>query len=168
MAHRSASKFTALCDRMCVSTGSVLALQTCSRAQRASCAGSKEPGLILGICWLRAGFVAMQVLLLSLLFTGYLVNIAAVTPVLQWVHYLSVFFFGFESLIVNEMSGISLIFSVSISSAPLLQRPVTLVRSAKLWDVPEASEHWSQMASQSASHGLYSSTEPQSATASMF
>lgn len=52
-------------------------------------------------------------LLLSLLFTGYLVNIAAVTPVLQWVHYLSVFFFGFESLIVNEMSGISLIFSVS-------------------------------------------------------
>ena len=57
--------------------------------------------------------MALQVLLLSLLFTGYLVNIAAVTPVLQWVHYLSVFFFGFESLIVNEMSGISLIFSVS-------------------------------------------------------
>ncbi len=59
--------------------------------------------------------MVLQVLLLSLLFTGYLVNIAAVTPVLQWVHYLSVFFFGFESLIVNEMSGISLIFSVSIS-----------------------------------------------------
>ena len=56
----------------------------------------------------------MQVLLLSLLFTGYLVNIAAVTPVLQWVHYLSVFFFGFEGLIVNEMSGISLIFAVGI------------------------------------------------------
>lgn len=51
-----------------------------------------------------------QVLLLSLLFTGYLVNIAAVTPVLQWVHYLSVFFFGFEALIVNEMSGLNLIF----------------------------------------------------------
>ena len=62
-----------------------------------------------------------QVLLLSLLFTGYLVNIAAVTPVLQWVHYLSVFFFGFESLIVNEMSGISLIFSVSLLGPP--QRP---------------------------------------------
>jgi ABC-type multidrug transport system permease subunit len=55
-----------------------------------------------------------QVLLLSLLFTGYLVNIAAVTPVLQWVHYLSVFFYGFESLIVNEMSGISLIFAVCV------------------------------------------------------
>ncbi len=66
-----------------------------------------------GLWWLRTGCVALQVLLLSLLFTGYLVNIAAVTPVLQWVHYLSVFFFGFESLIVNEMSGISLIFSVS-------------------------------------------------------
>ena len=60
-----------------------------------------------------SGCMALQVLLLSLLFTGYLVNIAAVTPVLQWVHYLSVFFFGFESLIVNEMSGINLIFSVS-------------------------------------------------------
>ena len=66
-----------------------------------------------------AGLV-LQVLLLSLLFTGYLVNIAAVTPVLQWVHYLSVFFFGFESLIVNEMSGISLIFSVSFPGPPQL------------------------------------------------
>lgn len=66
-----------------------------------------------------AGLVP-QVLLLSLLFTGYLVNIAAVTPVLQWVHYLSVFFFGFESLIVNEMSGISLIFSVSLPGSPQL------------------------------------------------
>lgn len=47
-------------------------------------------------------------------------NIAAVTPVLQWVHYLSVFFFGFESLIVNEMSGISLIFSVSRPIPPPL------------------------------------------------
>jgi hypothetical protein len=62
---------------------------------------------------------AAQVLLLSLLFTGYLVNIAAVTPVLQWVHYLSVFFFGFESLIVNEMSGISLIFAVRAAGCPL-------------------------------------------------
>ena len=52
-------------------------------------------------------------LLLSLLFTGYLVNIAAVWVGLRWAHYLSVFFYGFESLIVNEMSGISLIFSVS-------------------------------------------------------
>ena len=60
----------------------------------------------------------MQVLLLSLLFTGYLVNIAAVTPVLQWVHYLSVFFFGFEGLIVNEMSGLNLVFQVRSLSWP--------------------------------------------------
>lgn len=61
-------------------------------------------------------------LLLSLLFTGYLVNIAAVTPVLQWVHYLSVFFFGFESLIVNEMSGINLLFAVRPHPPPHLHR----------------------------------------------
>lgn len=74
-----------------------------------------------------SGCMALQVLLLSLLFTGYLVNIAAVTPVLQWVHYLSVFFFGFESLIVNEMSGINLIFTVS-SPPPsaILQKTLVL------------------------------------------
>ncbi len=66
-----------------------------------------------------------QVLLLSLLFTGYLVNIAAVTPVLQWVHYLSVFFFGFESLIVNEMSGINLLFAVRPHPPPHLHRHQT-------------------------------------------
>lgn len=72
-------------------------------------------------------------LLLSLLFTGYLVNIAAVTPVLQWVHYLSVFFFGFESLIVNEMSGINLLFAVRCNPVPcpFLFLPVYLRMSAE-------------------------------------
>lgn len=80
--------------------------------------------------------VALQVLLLSLLFTGYLVNIAAVTPVLQWVHYLSVFFFGFESLIVNEMSGINLLFAVRCRPFPrppprfALQRALHVCRPA--------------------------------------
>ncbi|EIE21490.1 hypothetical protein COCSUDRAFT_66913 [Coccomyxa subellipsoidea C-169] len=74
----------------------------------------------------KAALIMNLVLLLSLLFTGYLVNIAAVTPVLQWVHYLSVFFFGFESLIVNEMSGINLLFaaqgvSVTITGDLFLQ-----------------------------------------------
>ena len=64
-------------------------------------------------CTLTPLMPLVQVLLLSLLFTGYLVNIAAVWVGLRWAHYLSVFFYGFESLIVNEMSGISLIFSVS-------------------------------------------------------
>lgn len=92
-----------------------------------------------------------QVLLLSLLFTGYLVNIAAVTPVLQWVHYLSVFFFGFESLIVNEMSGINLIFAVRCSK-PMLHHHVdvfcklsaiqesTLSSSQSGWDLLECVE----------------------------
>jgi hypothetical protein len=80
-----------------------MSTQACACGQRAavqrSCADAG-----IGAC--------AQVLLLSLLFTGYLVNIAAVTPVLQWVHYLSVFFFGFEGLIVNEMSGLNLVFQV--------------------------------------------------------
>ena len=74
---------------------------------------SREDSPDLSIC-----HTCVQVLLLSLLFTGYLVNIAAVTPVLQWVHYLSVFFFGFEGLIVNEMSGLNLVFQVRSLSWP--------------------------------------------------
>ncbi|BDA44712.1 probable broad substrate specificity ATP-binding cassette transporter at C-terminar half [Coccomyxa sp. Obi] len=74
----------------------------------------------------KAALIMNLVLLLSLLFTGYLVNIAAVTVWLRWVHYLSVFFYGFESLIVNEMSGINLLFaaqgvSVNITGDLFLQ-----------------------------------------------
>ena len=51
------------------------------------------------------------VLLLSLLFAGFLVNVASITPALRWVHYLSVFFYGFEALTTNELSGINLTFT---------------------------------------------------------
>lgn len=59
----------------------------------------------------RASLVMNLVLLLSLLFAGFLVNVASITPALRWVHYLSVFFYGFEALTSNELSGISLTFT---------------------------------------------------------
>jgi len=59
----------------------------------------------------RASLVMNLVLLLSLLFAGFLVNVASITPALRWVHYFSVFFYGFEALTSNELSGISLTFT---------------------------------------------------------
>lgn len=59
----------------------------------------------------RASLVMNLVLLLSLLFAGFLVNVASITPALRWVHYGSVFFYGFEALTANELSGISLTFT---------------------------------------------------------
>ena len=59
----------------------------------------------------RASLVMNLVLLLSLLFAGFLVNVASITPALRWVHYGSVFFYGFEALTSNELSGISLTFT---------------------------------------------------------
>ena len=59
----------------------------------------------------RASLVMNLVLLLSLLFAGFLVNVASITPALRWVYYGSVFFYGFEALAANELSGISLTFT---------------------------------------------------------
>jgi ABC-2 type transporter len=53
------------------------------------------------------------VLLFSLLFAGFLVDIQSVAAWLRWLHYLSIFFYAFESLLVNELSG--LFFSVSVA-----------------------------------------------------
>ena len=66
----------------------------------------------------RAALVMNLVLLLSLLFAGFLVNTAAITPALRWVHYCSMFFYGFEALIVNEMSGLTLTLAVRPPLAP--------------------------------------------------
>ena len=59
----------------------------------------------------RAALVMNLVLLLSLLFAGFLVNVATITPALAWVHWLSVFFYGFEALTTNELSGVQLTFT---------------------------------------------------------
>ena len=62
----------------------------------------------------RAALVMNLVLLLSLLFAGFLVNVASITPALRWVHYGSVFFYGFEALTTNELSGVQLTFSAPV------------------------------------------------------
>jgi hypothetical protein len=64
----------------------------------------------------RASLVMNLVLLLSMLFAGFLVNTASIAPALQWIHYLSVFFYGFESLTTNEISGTQFTFTVGFGS----------------------------------------------------
>lgn len=69
-----------------------------------SCAGFGTAG--------RASLIMNLLLLLGLLFAGFLVNTASIGPALGWVHYLSVFFYGFESLTTNEISGTEFRFTV--------------------------------------------------------
>ena len=48
----------------------------------------------------------MNVLLLvQLAFTGFLVNVNSISPVLRWIHWLSQFFYAFEAMIQNELNG---------------------------------------------------------------
>ncbi|KAK9811462.1 hypothetical protein WJX72_004287 [[Myrmecia] bisecta] len=61
----------------------------------------------------QAALVMNLVLLLSLLFGGFLINIASISPVIRWAHYLSAFFYAFEAIFVNEMSGLFLTFAVA-------------------------------------------------------
>ena len=61
-------------------------------------------------------------LLLSLLFAGYLKDVDTITPVLRWLHYLSVFYYSFESMVVNEVSGLVFQFSVRPPPFPSLSR----------------------------------------------
>ena len=60
----------------------------------------------------KASLVMNVLLLLSLLFAGYLKDVDTITPVLRWLHYLSVFYYSFESMVVNEVSGLVFQFSV--------------------------------------------------------
>ena len=59
----------------------------------------------------RASLVMNLVLLLSLLFAGFLVNVSSITPTLRWVASLSVFRYAFEAMTTSEMSGIELTFA---------------------------------------------------------
>ena len=59
----------------------------------------------------RASLVMNLVLLLSLLFAGFLVNVNSITPTLRWVASLSVFRYAFEAMTTSEMSGIELTFA---------------------------------------------------------
>lgn len=44
---------------------------------------------------------------------GFLVNIDSIPAFLRWIHYLSIFFYAFEAMITNEMTGRTFSFNVS-------------------------------------------------------
>lgn len=54
----------------------------------------------------QAAYVLNFTLLFMLAFTGFLVNVSTITPVLRWIHYLSPFFYVFESVIASETKGL--------------------------------------------------------------
>eukprot|EP00884_Botryococcus_braunii_P012056 jgi/Botrbrau1/20851/Bobra.0156s0075.2 len=73
----------------------------------------------------RASLIMNLLLLLGLLFAGFLVNTASISPALAWVHYLSVFFYGFESLTTNEISGTEFRFTAPSGSGGGISLPGT-------------------------------------------
>jgi ABC-type multidrug transport system ATPase subunit len=56
-----------------------------------------------------ANLIATLVMLFSLLFAGLLLNHDAIPGTVQWLQSLSIFHYGFESLIVNEVVGLDLV-----------------------------------------------------------
>ena len=57
----------------------------------------------------------MNIILLGqLLFAGYFKDLDGITPALRWLRWLSAFYYAFESLVVNEISGLAFEFSVSL------------------------------------------------------
>jgi len=60
------------------------------------------------------GFVLMSFLLLQMaVFGGFLTNTSTLPPAISWLRYTSLIFYGFESMICNELAGLALDFSVS-------------------------------------------------------
>jgi len=58
----------------------------------------------------QASFIMNFLLLFSLAFTGFLVNVNSIPPVLRWIHYLSVFFYAFEAMLSTELKGVPFTF----------------------------------------------------------
>lgn len=53
----------------------------------------------------QASFLMNFILLFSLAFTGFLVNVTSIPVVLRWIHYLSVFYYAFEAMLTTELNG---------------------------------------------------------------
>ena len=53
----------------------------------------------------QSSFIMNFILLFSLAFTGFLVNVNSIPAVLRWIHYLSVFFYAFEAMMTTELNG---------------------------------------------------------------
>lgn len=91
-------------------------------------------GLLLG-CMLPNAEVAVTVapvvLLPFMLFGGYFANLNNIGKWLSWLQYLSIFKWGFQSLITNELNGLSFgctsdqYISIQTSNGSLLVCPVT-------------------------------------------
>eukprot|EP00891_Asterochloris_glomerata_P008052 jgi/Astpho2/8052/Aster-03001 len=60
----------------------------------------------------KAGLIMNLVLLLSLLFGGFLVNVASIPGWLRWLQYLSIFHYAFQAMLINELQGLLLDFAV--------------------------------------------------------
>lgn len=58
----------------------------------------------------QTSFIMNFILLFSLAFTGFLVNVNSIPAVLRWIHYLSVFFYAFEAMLSTELTGMSFTF----------------------------------------------------------
>lgn len=52
------------------------------------------------------------ILLISLLVGGFFVNVASIPGWIRWLHYLSVFFYAYSTLMTNEVATLSLDFAV--------------------------------------------------------
>ena len=72
----------------------------------------------------QSSFIMNFVLLFSLAFTGFLVNVNSIPSVLRWIHYLSAFYYAFEAMMTTELNG--QLFTVLYQAgpdAPVLEIP---------------------------------------------
>ncbi|GAB4823317.1 hypothetical protein N2152v2_010363 [Parachlorella kessleri] len=58
----------------------------------------------------KASLVMNLILLISLLVGGFFVNVASIPGWIRWLHYLSLFFYAYASLITNEVANLSMDF----------------------------------------------------------
>ena len=58
----------------------------------------------------------VMILLVSLLFGGFLVNVQDIPIWLRWGRFLSVFYYAFEPLISNEVQGLTIVYDVRLCS----------------------------------------------------
>lgn len=67
-----------------------------------------------------ATYLGALIMLGMLLFSGLLLNLSSVPAALSWLRYLSYYSYGYESLVTNELDGISITISIeSVASVDL-------------------------------------------------
>ena len=72
--------------------------------------------MVIAVVSPTAGFASLAtivILLISLLFGGFLANAESLPPWLSWLQYLSIFYYGFEILFVNEVHGLDVQFDAA-------------------------------------------------------